>query len=83
MTDKVTIECTRGFGIVEHPESGEPINVEESFETTRETFELLDDVYPGFRIVEEPTEDDPECGYNGCGRSVGSPEETCWQHDEE
>lgn len=21
------------------------------------------------------------CGVNGCGRTVDSPEETCWQHD--
>lgn len=86
MTDKVTVECSRGFGIVKHPESGEPINVEESFTTTRETFEVLDEAYPGFRIVAEDAEPeesgDPECGVNGCGRSVGGPEETCWQHSE-
>lgn len=47
------VECTRGFGRVEHPETGENINVEEPFETDRETFELLNEAYPGFEIVED------------------------------
>ena len=47
------VNCTRGFGIVEHPETGEKINVEEPFETDRETFELLNDAYPGFEVVDD------------------------------
>jgi len=74
------VECTRGFGLVENPETGEQINVEEPFETDAETFELLKDTYPGFRIVEEDTE--PQCGVNGCTRTVATPEDTCWQHED-
>jgi hypothetical protein len=81
---RVKVECTRGFGRVEHPETGEEINVEEPFETDQETFALLDDAYPGFRIVErlDGTQDteDYNCGVNGCSRDVDGPEDTCWQH---
>lgn len=56
--------CTRGFGIVAHPETGEEINVEEPFETDRETYEALDAAYPGFEVVDS----DPE--------PKGEPEET-------
>jgi len=27
--------------------------------------------------------EDPECGVNGCSRPVDTPEDTCWQHDED
>lgn len=79
------IKCTRGFGLVEHPETGEQINVEEEFETDRETFELLNDSYPGFEIVAESEDtggdsEDIVCGVNDCSRSVESPDDTCWQH---
>jgi len=73
------VECTRGFGLVEHPETGEDIDVQEPFKTDQETFELLKDAYPSFRVVEEDT--DPQCGVNGCTRTVSTPEETCWQHE--
>lgn len=46
------VECTRGFGLVENPLTGEEINVEEPFETDRETYEALTDAYPGFRVIE-------------------------------
>lgn len=84
------VECTRGFGLVENPLTGEQIDVEGAFETDRETYEALDEAYAGFRVVDEgdpepepPEQDtDPKCGVNGCGRSVDSPEATCWQHGE-
>lgn len=82
------VECTRGFGLVEHPKTGEDIDVQEPFETDEETFELLDEHYPGFRVVEaeEPSDGaededaEPECGVNGCSRTVPTPEASCWQH---
>jgi hypothetical protein len=83
------IHCTRGFGRVEHPETGEEIDVEEPFETDRATFEALDEAYPGFEVVDsegesaEDTDAEPDelvCGVNGCSRSVDSPSESCWQH---
>ncbi len=90
------VECTRGFGLVEHPDTGEEINVEEAFETDRETYEALADAYPGFCVVEdgndgdnpkgeggEDTDTEPTCGVNGCGRTVDSPEDTCWQHTDD
>lgn len=33
--------------------------------------------------VDDDADADPTCGVNGCGRTVDSPEDTCWQHDEE
>jgi len=90
------IECTRGFGLVEHPDTGEEINVVDPFETDRETYEALTDAYPGFRVIEdgdsgrdsggkdgENTDTEPTCGVNGCGRTVDTPEDTCWQHPAE
>jgi len=59
------VECTRGFGIVEHPDTGEEINVEDPFETDAETFAALDEAYPGFRVIEDDSEADDEpdiCG---------------------
>lgn len=54
------VENTRGFGLVEHPETGEEINVEEPFETDRESFELLNNTYPGFRIVDDSAESESD-----------------------
>ena len=34
---------------------------------------------------DEPAEsvESPTCGVNDCGRSVATPEDTCWQHSED
>lgn len=77
------VECTRGFGKVEHPETGKEIDVEEPFETDEETFELLNEAYPGFKIIDNSVEEGI-CGVekaNGepCERTVESGD-TCWQH---
>jgi hypothetical protein len=73
------VKTTRGFGKVTDPRTGDELSVEEPFETDRETFEALAERYPGFVIVEED-EPPPTCGYNGCSRTVDSPEDHCWQH---
>ena len=72
MTQTVTIECSRGFGVVEHPETGEEINVEEPFETDQETFELLNEAYPGFRVVDdtEASEGDESDDEDICGEEM-------------
>jgi len=70
------IECTRGFGLVEHPDTGEEINVEEPFETDRETYEALADAYPGFRVIEAGDDDsDPE----GSDGEDGGTEQEHWR----
>lgn len=85
------VRCTRGFGKVEHPDTGEELNVEDELEVDRETYEALNDAYPGFEVVEADSEDEttdedeesdeePVCGYNGCERTVDDPSERCWQH---
>lgn len=92
----LTVRCTRGFGKVEHPETGEEIDVQEPFETDRATFELLDEHYPGMEIVtdsndsepgqtDHPTNEDGEPLCVGmddgqCSRVVDEPNSVCWQH---
>lgn len=35
-------------------------------------------------IINEPYADEEhECGVNGCSRSVDSPEDVCWQHEDD
>lgn len=51
------VECTRGFGRVEDPRTGEEIDVQEPFETDRATFEALQARYPGFVAVNTPDKD--------------------------
>ena len=47
--------------------------------------EELNAALPDEPDAEEPDEpeDDPECGVNGCGRTVDSADATCWQHPQE
>lgn len=84
------VESTRGFGKVKNPLTGDDIDVQDPFETDRETFEALDKRYPGFQIVSESDnpkgsggEDDPEiCGTemtdgSECERPAGE----CPYHD--
>jgi hypothetical protein len=52
------IKNTRGFGKVTDPRTGDEIDVEEPFETDRDTFEALNERYPGFEVVSEA--DDPK-----------------------
>lgn len=67
------VKCTRGFGIVEHPETGEEINVEDPFETDQETFKLLNNEYPGFEVV-----DDSDGGEPGESEDTdGEPQAVC------
>jgi len=87
------IKCTRGFGIITDPETGEEYNVERDTEVSvsPEVAERLKANYAGVVITEtesvpnHPTNDDgePLCvgKDNGqCGRVVDVPGETCWQH---
>jgi len=67
--------CTRGFGIITDPETGEEINVEDEFETTKEQFERLDAAYSGMEIIES----DDSCAHGDCSRTV-TDSKYCWQH---
>lgn len=49
-------KCTRGFGIVEDPQTGEEINVEGIFEVSEAVFKRLDDAYPGMETVDSTDE---------------------------
>jgi len=86
-------KCTRGFGKVEDPETGEEYNVESEFEVSRAVFNRLQDAYPGFEAVssdetshtEPPETETFRCGVaksdgSPCSREVDGPEQTCWQH---
>jgi hypothetical protein len=88
-------KCTRGFGIIEDPETGEEINVEDEFDVSEEVFERLKANYPGIEAVpqnetqtdtetstevESPEAETFRCGVNDCSRTVDSPEAVCWQH---
>jgi len=82
-------KCTRGFGYITDPETGDEIDVQDTFEVEQDVFDRLKANYPGIVAVETPdsdTKDAPveseeyECGVNGCSRDVESPEQTCWQH---
>jgi hypothetical protein len=88
-------KCTRGFGIIEDPETGEEINVEDEFEVSEDVFERLKETYPGIEAVpqnetqtdtetstetESPEAETFRCGVNDCSRTVDSPEAVCWQH---
>lgn len=36
-----------------------------------------------FALIEEPpSAESPECGYEGCSRTVSDPNERCWQHED-
>jgi len=81
-------KCTRGFGKVEDPKTGEEINVESEFEVSKAVFDRLQDAYPGFEAVSSDETSDTEqaeaqtfrCGVNDCSREVDSASATCWQH---
>lgn len=82
--------CTRGFGKVEDPKTGEEIVVEGVFEVDEATFERLEATYSGMERVEsgddsanEPADEESEefrCGVNDCSRTVDTADATCWQH---
>ena len=82
-------KCTRGFGKVEDPATGETINVESEFEVSKAVFDRLQDEYPGFEAVSSDETSDTDqaetetfrCGVNGCSREVDSESATCWQHE--
>jgi hypothetical protein len=86
-------KCTRGFGKVEDPKTGEEINVESEFEVSKAVFDRLQDAYPGFEAVSSDETSDTNqaetktfrCGVEKsdgepCGREVDSPDAVCWQH---
>jgi len=86
-------KCTRGFGKVEDPQTGETINVESEFEVSKAVFDRLQDAYPGFEAVSSDETSDTNqtetetfrCGVEKsdgtpCSREVEEPEERCWQH---
>jgi len=88
--------CTRGFGIITDPETGEEINVEDEFEVSEAVFERLKAEYSGIEAVssgetqtdessstetESPEAETFRCGVNDCSRDVDSPEDVCWQHE--
>lgn len=87
-------KCTRGFGVLTDPETGDEINVEDTFEVEEEVFNRLKANYPGIEAVDSGDESggseaeeapvEPEeytCGVNGCSREVESESATCWQHE--
>jgi len=89
-------KCTRGFGKVEDPATGEEYNVESEFEVSRAVFNRLQDAYPGFEAVSSDETSDTEqaetetfrCGVEKsdgepCGRAVDSASGVCWQHSGE
>jgi len=84
-------KCTRGFGKVEDPQTGETINVESEFEVSKAVFDRLQDAYPGFEAVSSDETSDTEqaetetfqCGVNDCSRKVDSESAKCWQHSGE
>lgn len=49
-------KCTRGFGRVEDPQTGEEITVEGVFDVSETVFERLDDAYPGMERVNDRDE---------------------------
>jgi len=88
--------CTRGFGIITDPETGEEINVEDEFEVSEVVFERLKAEYSGIEAVSsddstdtsEPQENDgPEDTAEICGTEMtdGSicerPAESCPYHE--
>jgi len=89
-------KCTRGFGLIEDPETGEEINVEDEFTVSEEVFERLKANYPGIEAVssgedsnisEPQTNDSPEDTTEICGTEMtdGSicerPADSCPYHD--
>jgi len=72
------VSCTRGFGIITDPQTGEEYNVAgaNTVEVPADVATRLKSNYSGV-VVEEHKH---TCGENGCSRTVDSPEDTCWQH---
>lgn len=78
------LECSRGWGAVADPETGDDVSLAE---TVPDDVALrLADHYTPITAVDlgdEPDEDaadDYSCGVNGCSRDVDAPDDTCWQH---
>lgn len=70
------------IGAVDHPETGELIQLSGVNELEDETLELLASEYH-FLTLEggvNGSETTFQCGVNGCSRKVDNPEDTCWQH---
>jgi len=75
------VKCTRGFGLLSDPQTGETYNVEgeNTVEVPEDVAERLKEAHSGIVISDVSY----ECGYNGCGRTVDNPEDHCWQHPNE
>jgi len=50
-------KCTRGFGIITDPETGDEINVEGTFEVSEPVFQRLRETYPGVEQVVDPPDE--------------------------
>lgn len=75
------------LGRTEHRRQDEIISPGDVFEPTEAELQAFPDKLEKVES-EEPAdesdaESDPECGYNGCGRSVSDPDARCWQHEDE
>lgn len=86
------VKCSRGWGKVVNPLTGDEIDVSEPFETEEPTFKALRERYGSFEVVDPPDEpveepDEPHiCGVEKsdgepCSREVESPDARCWQHE--
>lgn len=49
-------KCTRGFGLITDPETGDEIDVQDTFEVEKEVFDRLKANYPGIEVVALPSE---------------------------
>jgi len=75
------VYCTRGFGIITDPETGEEYHV-----AGDKTIEVRDDVATRLAaisgvVVEDTAPDTFRCGVNDCSREVDTPDAVCWQHE--
>jgi len=69
-----------GWGAVDHPETGELIQLDEDHPT--DVAETVAEAYTWLEVVsgEDTPPKDYKCGHNGCGRSVDDADAKCWQH---
>jgi len=75
------VSCTRGFGLITDPQTGEEYNVAgaNTVEVSNEIATRLKSNYSGV-VISEVEPEEYTCGINECSRTVDAPEDTCWQH---
>jgi hypothetical protein len=71
------LECSRGWGKVYDPETDRDVSIGEDI--SPDLAERMAERYGPITAIVDSNED-PECGVNGCSRSVDDPESVCWQH---